>query len=67
MTAITTKTSNRGAPKKAPHLKRVAITIKLPQWQVNWLRAQPEKQSRIIEAALLAAHDDLIFDRITYI
>lgn len=49
-------TKSRGAPKKAPHLKRVAITIKLPAWQVAWLRAQPEHQSRLIESALTVIH-----------
>lgn len=36
---------------------RVAISVRLPAWLVEWLREQPESQAALIEAALAAQHD----------
>lgn len=36
---------------------RVMISVRLPIWLVEWLRAQPESQAALIEAALRAQHD----------
>lgn len=35
---------------------RIAISVRLPAWLVEWLRAQPESQAALIEAALVAKH-----------
>jgi hypothetical protein len=36
------------------HLKRVKLTsFRLPQWIVDWLKAQPESGGRLIEEALV--------------
>ena len=40
--------------KMPPHLKRVNLNnFRLPQWIVDWLKAQPESGGRLIEAALI--------------
>ena len=33
--------------------RRVNVTVKLPLWLREWLQAQPESQSRIIEQAIV--------------
>lgn len=35
---------------------RVMISVRLPIWLVEWLRAQPESQAALIEAALRERH-----------
>lgn len=35
---------------------RVAISVRLPAWLVEWLREQPESQAALIEAALTKQH-----------
>ena len=36
------------------HLKRIKLTpFRLPQWMVDWLKAQPEAGGRLIETALV--------------
>lgn len=35
---------------------RVMISVRLPGWLVEWLRAQPESQAALIEEALRQGH-----------
>lgn len=43
-----------GGRKALPeHEKRVNVTVKLPQWLIDWLRVQAASQGRIIEDALI--------------
>lgn len=35
---------------------RVMISVRLPTWLVEWMRAQPESQAALIEAALVEQH-----------
>ena len=46
-----------GRPKgstKQPHLKRVNLNdFRLPQWIIDWLKAQPESGGRLMEEAIV--------------
>ena len=45
-----------GRPPAPPHLKRVDIPLRLPQWLADWLDAQAAPRADTIEAALMKAH-----------
>ncbi|OGO33085.1 MAG: hypothetical protein A2Z03_02135 [Chloroflexi bacterium RBG_16_56_8] len=51
-------TNPRGAGRKPapPVLKKIPVGVKLPRWLVEWMRAQPESQSVLIEDALKVRH-----------
>ena len=51
-----TNTPRRGRPAVSHEAMRIPVTVKLPRWLVEWLRAQDEPQSRIIEKAIFKAH-----------
>ena len=46
-----------GRPKGStipPHLKRINLNnFRLPQWNVDWLKAQPGSGGRLIEEAII--------------
>jgi hypothetical protein len=45
-----------GRPPIDPRLRKIPVAYKLPQWLVDWLRAQDEPQSVLIEDALCRRH-----------
>lgn len=45
-----------GAGRKPAADKKLPVTVKLPPWLVEWLRAHPESQAVLIEEALRKAH-----------
>jgi len=45
-----------GRPPARPGLRRVNVPVRLPQWLVDWMAAQPNTPAGLIEAALLARH-----------
>lgn len=53
---MTEQTPKRGQPPKPPMLKKMPISIKLPQWLLDWLAEQPESRAKLIEDALSKVH-----------
>ena len=45
-----------GRKRSAPELKKIQVGLKLPRWLVEWMRARPESQARLIEDALQSVH-----------
>jgi len=45
-----------GAPKKPPALKKMPISVKLPQWLLDWMAEQEESRAVLIEDALCKRH-----------
>jgi hypothetical protein len=46
----------RGAPKKDPALKKMPVSVKLPQWLLDWMSCQEESRAVLIEDALRKRH-----------
>lgn len=51
-----TPAPRRGRPPAAPHLARVMVAIRLPQWLVTWIEAQGGDKTALIEEALIKRH-----------
>jgi hypothetical protein len=49
--------SKGGRPPAPPGLRRVNVPLRLPAWLVEWIDAQPETRTELIEAALLKAYN----------
>ena len=56
-------TSNRGGKRKgagrhriSPELKKNPVSIKLPQWLIEWTNDQPMSRAELIEQALCKVH-----------
>ncbi|MCK5616652.1 hypothetical protein KAR91_83095 [Candidatus Pacearchaeota archaeon] len=45
-----------GRKKSAPNLKKNQISLKLPQWLIEWLDEQPQSRAILIEDALKKKH-----------
>lgn len=45
-----------GRPQIDPQVLKVPVGYKLPQWLVDWLRAQDEPAAQLIEDALCRRH-----------
>ena len=45
-----------GRKPSPPELKKIQVGLKLPRWLVEWMRARPESQARLIEDALQSVH-----------
>ena len=39
-------------PKPPPHKERITITLRLPRWVKDWIEAQPQSQTNLIETAM---------------
>ena len=50
------KQPGAGRPPTAPHLKKMPIAIKLPQWLLDWMATQAESRAVLIEDALCKRH-----------
>lgn len=50
------KREGAGRKSSPPELLKIPVSMKLPRWLVEWLRAQPESQAVLIEAALCNVH-----------
>ena len=49
-----TPAPRRGRPPTPPHLTRAQVTIRLPQWVVDWMDEQPDAdRTSLIEEAML--------------
>lgn len=48
--------SRRGRPPLPPGEARGHLTIRLPQWIIDWLNAQDKPASHVIEQALRFTH-----------
>lgn len=51
------KREGAGAPIKPANLKKNMISVKLPQWLVDWTKEQPESRAVLIEDALKKVHN----------
>lgn len=45
-----------GRPPAHPGLRRVHVSLRLPQWIVQWIAEQPKTTAELVEAALLKTH-----------
>ena len=45
-----------GQPPKAANLKKNPVSMKLPQWQIDWTSEQPESRAILVEQALCKVH-----------
>ena len=50
------KREGAGRPPMDPRMVKVPVGYKLPQWLVDWIRAQDEPAAHLIETALCKAH-----------
>lgn len=50
------ETRGAGRPPAPEGTKAVAVTVRLPPWLVEWLRAQDGSQAQIIADALIRRH-----------
>lgn len=52
------KREGAGAPKTHPDLKKRAISVKLPEWLIQWMDEQPNTNRAIlIEESLRKVHE----------
>lgn len=49
----------KGAGRKPapPNLKKNMVSVKLPQWLIDWTKEQPESRAVLIEDALKKVHN----------
>ena len=49
----------KGAGRKPapPNLKKNMVSMKLPQWLIEWTAAQPESRAVLVEDALKKVHN----------
>ena len=52
-----TDKTRTGRPPIAPHLKKVKINPRIPQWLVDWMGEQDDPQSILIERAMEDFYD----------
>jgi hypothetical protein len=45
-----------GQPPKAANLKKMPVSIKLPQWLIDWTNEQTQSRAVLIEQALCKVH-----------
>ena len=45
-----------GQPPKAANLKKNPISLKMPQWLIDWTNEQTESRAILIEQALCKVH-----------
>jgi hypothetical protein len=49
---MNTEPRHPGRPPADPILKKNPVTVKLPQWLVEWTAGQPESRAVLIERAM---------------
>jgi len=50
------KREGAGRKPAAPHLKKMPISVALPQWLLDWMDTRPESRAVLIEEALRKRH-----------
>lgn len=53
---MTTEKRKVGQPPKASNMKKNPISLKLPQWLLEWMDQQPISRAKLIEEALIEKH-----------